>query len=448
MMLAGALVAVGYWLFADTWARHVPGARANRAIRFAHFGGAEDHAFFQGVIDDFHAASPPDRVRQEYVVGLSGHYLTKLRQQILSDTLPDVFLVQLAWFDELSAHLADCGVLLDRPVSAPGVEGDAPRALRSLLDPVGLEAFRADGRQRALPISGGSLVIYLNLDCLEAARRHRGESVPPPSAEWTMAEFHDTARRMTCDFDADGVIDQFGFWLPRWVYYLPFLWSFGAEMTDAAGTTWRMTGPQAEAAWTFYHDLAVGDRVCPRDDEVPQIFQDTGFLTGRVGMCVNGPWFQPFLDQTRLAGRYVVRPIPRGPDGRRMTRVTWDGIAMRAGLAEERSASARRFVRHLLSLPTQDSIGRSGRAVPALRDALPAYTENGTDERRSAFVGALSWSRIQPTFPAFGAVDRAINAHVYRFVQRGPGASAREFLDELSRDPAIVRAFPGTVRTP
>ncbi|MBU0718260.1 MAG: extracellular solute-binding protein, partial [Planctomycetes bacterium] len=303
----------------------------------------------------------------------------------------------------------------------------------------------------------------------------RGSPILFPDTDWTMADFRRTAELLTCDFDGDGTLDQFGFWLPRWVYYLPFIWSFGAELTDGALTEWRFTGPAAEAALTFYQDLAVGNRVCPRDDEVPQLFQDVGFLTGKVAMCINGPWFQPLLAEISLADSYFVAPIPIGAGGR-ATRMTWDGVVMAPNLPPERQALAEQFVRFMLSKAVQDRIAATGKALPALRASLPAFIDPRGNIRRQVFVDALTYSRTQPLLPDFGQVDHAINDHLRNLLtspdhadasraiglrQRAAGFSprgvqtpesssdaeespdVRRVLEELAADPAVLQAFPG-----
>lgn len=426
---------VAWWLFGDTYARHFLAPSTNHAIRFAHFGGYEDYELWRSVISGYNdsldtlaSGTSTSRVIQEYVVGLAGHYETKLRQQILSRTLPDVVLIQLDTFRALGEHFTDLTDVLD-----------AIEHIDSLNDQA-VAAFRFGNQQRGLPLSGGNLQIYVNTRCFERVSRHYGDSVSLPRDDWTMADFHQIARALTCDFDADGRIDQFGFWLPRWIYYLPFLWSFGADITNTSGSQWLFTGPQAEQAVQFYRSLAVDDRVCPRDEEVPQLFQDVGFLTGKVAMCVNGPWFEPFLKRTRLADSYRVYPIPRGPTGS-VTRMTWDGVVVAPDLSPERRAAAGRFIRHLLSATVQDRIASTGRALPARSASLSAFVGVPPDPRRRPFVDALTHSRLHPAMPDFRAVDRVINECLAKLVDPESSDSPRDLLRKLADNPVIIRAF-------
>ena len=89
-----------------------------------------------------------------------------------------------------------------------------------------------------------------------------------------------------------------------------------------------LRSPEAETAFAFYPQMRLGRRRCrPHPHEVSQIIQDVGFLTGKTAMCINGPWFQPVLAETKLAGNGHVAHVPCG-SGDKATRVTWDGIAM------------------------------------------------------------------------------------------------------------------------
>lgn len=422
-------VLVGWWLFRDTYHKYAGPSETGAEIRFAHFGGFEDYEFWRQAIKDFEHGNAGIRVKQEYVAGLGDQYNIKLRQQILSQTLPDVVLVQLTTFQEL----ADQFEILDRQ------EGTERLSYEGKLEPTGLKAFEVRGQQRGLPFSGGNLLIFLNRKSFQKASEFHGKPVPLPGEDWTVAQFLRTAEALTCDFDRDGHTDQFGFWLPRWVYYLPFIWSFGAELTDEQATRWTFSGPTAQSVMRFYRQLATGDRVAPREEEVPQLFQDTGFLTGKTAMCVNGPWFIPFLDKTDLAGDYAVAPIPRGPGGR-ATRITWDGIVMRKNLPPDRRDRAEQFIAHALSREVQGRLARLGRALPARVDVQEEFVA-ADPPRRKPFIDALSHSRLPPPLPRFESIDRAITRHFGDAIDPERAFEALTMLDALARDPAVVNAF-------
>lgn len=431
LLATGIVLAVGWWLFADTVRHYCPLPADPSTIRFAHFGSYQDYQIWGEVIAAFERRHPELTVRQEYVVGMYGAYNTKLRQQMLSQTLPHVFLIQFSPFAHLAEGFADLTGRVADPVEGLDLSGFAPTAVGS---------FTHQGRLRALPVSGGNLLIYCNPDCFARAAAHRGREVPLPDDNWTIADFRELAEDLTCDFDGDGQLDQFGFWQPRWVYYLPFLWSFGAEVLDESGSRWRLVGPEAENALRFYQELRVGQRVSPRPDEVAQMFQDVGFLTGKTAMCVNGPWFQPFLAETRLGDRFHVAHIPTGPAGR-VTRVTWDGICIAANLPSVQEDNAWKFARFVCSEQAQRILAGTRRALPTCSAALSSFTAADGGRRTEKFVAALAYSRTQPVTPFFRQMDYAINRHLRSLLREEDAVSPVQCLAQLAADRDITEHF-------
>ncbi len=421
------------WLFSDTYARYFPSKTNPNELRFNHFGTYEDFEFWRDLIREFEQLHPNRQIKQEYVVGVGGEYNTKIRQQVLTGNVPDVFLMQLAPFQELAGSFTELDLAIDAEDSVITEQELSP------LEPNSVSSFRVNRRLRGLPVSGGSLLIYINEECFRRAEAFRGIAIPRPDENWTMDDFRETARLLTCDLDGDGTPDQFGFWRPRWIYFLPFLWSFGAEIVDDLAKEWLLHGSAAEEALAYFQDLTLTNRVCPTDDEVPQLFQDVGFLTGKVAMCVNGPWFQPFLAKTRLADSYSVAPIPFGPDGR-ATRVTWDAVVMAKDLPPQRRELAREFVRFIASKNVQDRIARSGRAVPARVDSQELYVEADA-ERRRPFVEALSYSRLQPQLRRFNEIDRLLNGALNKLADPRSRADANGVIREIENDPVIKQVF-------
>ncbi len=430
ILVAIGVPVVGFWLFGDTYDRHFGQRRTPNVIRFAHFGTYQDYLLFKNVVADFNETNRDVRVVQEYVAGLSGHYRTKLRQEALVDNLPDVALVQLAFFREHAELFEDLSRLTTETLAGEGEP--------LTLDPVGLEAFKRNGVQSGLPISGGPLVIYLNKKCFRRVAEHTGEPIGLPPPDWTVSEFQKTAEYLTRDFDGDNNLDQFGFYLPRWIYFLPFIWSHGATITDSTTSHWSFVGNEAIRAMTLYQELALTRRATPRDYEVAQLFQDTAFLTGKIGMCVNGPWFQPFLNETSMRDDYLVLPVPRSSGGS-ITRVTWDGVVVARNLAQARRELAQRLVRHLLSRNVQLRIAQTGKALPARRDTILDFA--AAPQARTIFVSSIETARLDPSWKNFRAIDRTINAHLRKLTSEKDNVSPAAMIKALASDHVITENF-------
>jgi ABC-type glycerol-3-phosphate transport system substrate-binding protein len=301
-----------------------------------------------------------------------------------------------------------------------------------------------------LPIMGGNVLIYCNLDAFDRVSRHHGEPVRVPDGGWTLEEFVALCQLLTIDADGDGRIDQFGFLQPHWVYYLPFIWSHGARLLeqDPAGgyslaSRWALQGPEAVAALAMYADLRHRWGVTPMPIAYAGQNSDTAFLSGRVAMCVNGPWFQAFLRETALADRYCVVGIPRGPGGS-TTRVTWDALCISAKTPAARQADAWQFVRFVLTSEAQEIFASHLRAIPARRSCAGAYTRygGGVGSPSAVFIENMETARMQPITPAWQSMGRAIRRGFNSVLLDGESrVSAAAAIAALAADPEITGAF-------
>lgn len=435
-VLVGVVAAIGYWLFADTVRHHMPAARPDGEIRFAFWGGYDDYRMWSAVIDAFEDAQPDLTVRPEWHP-LSG-YTTKIRQQLVAGEAPDVMMFQ----DEpFPLHAPEQFASLD-PFLA---EDDEARAMLEDCWPSAVESFRPGASLHAAPVMGGTVLIYCNPDAFERASRVRAEPVTIPDSSWTLDDFTTLCRRLTIDEDGDGRTDQFGLLQPHWVYYLPFVWSHGARLLDDSRTHWALDGPAAVAAFELYADLRHRWTVTPMPMEYAGQNSDTAFLSGRVAMCVNGPWFQAFLRETRLRNRYRVVGIPHGPGGS-ATRATWDALCIYAKMSPRRQADAWRFVRFCLTTDTQRIFASHLRAIPARRAAAADYVRagGGPASPSQAFVDSLATARLQPITPDWNTLSSAVRRHLTSVLLTGrTRATPAEAVQALASDPAIQAAFGG-----
>jgi multiple sugar transport system substrate-binding protein len=252
-----------------------------------------------------------------------------------------------------------------------------------------------------------------------------------------------TAADLTFDEDGDGRLDQFGFALPSWIYSLPFFWAYGTNVLDETRTRWAMVGPEAEQAWRFYQDLRFRYHVSPLPVEQAEMNTDTALFTGRVAMCVNGPWMLPFLEATTLRDDYTILHMPRGPAGR-ATRVTWDALCIYDRIGPKRRQMAWKFVQFVCGPAGQEIVARYQRSVPALKSGAEQFRRYDDGSGSSKFVEALAYARMQPISPYWNEMDRTISRHMSDLLnEMGPRQSPAEFLASLASDPIIQRCFGG-----
>jgi len=349
-------------------------------LRFCFFGGYEDWRLWQRIAGGFEAENPDIRLKLLYWPG--PNYEDKVRLVMAAGTAPDILSCQdepfpayceLNQFEELTRYIQR------HP------EEYAP----DLYYPTALENFRYQGAQRAIPWNGGQLMVFYN----KALFRKAGLPDPPPK-DWTMDQFTEYARKLTLDHDGDGRTDQFGYEINgNWMYsILPYVWIYGTDIIDPEMKRCTLNNPQGIAAMQWLRDLRFKHHAAPTAAE----FTGAGgaiFMTGNLGMEINGPWRLPFMRETDV--EWDIWHMPVGPTGERWTRGTWDGLAMYRGsrLKEE----AWRFMRYATGKTGQRMVAEAGRAVPPRKSEAIAtgFIRPDTPQHEERFLEAMSYFRTQ-----------------------------------------------------
>jgi len=378
---------VSWWLFSDTYRRY---AGVSPELRLSHWGSYQEFEMWQEIIAGFEKKYPDIHVKQEYI---TDRYEAKIQQLLVADAAPDVILFQ----DEPMPQFARAGKFeaLDPWLKTPGLELNLERDYWD----TSVISFAYEGKQYGVPIWGGDNLIFYNKDAFDRA------GVPYPKDDWTFEDFLATTKKLTCDFDGDGRIDQFALLLPGWIYFLPWMWGYGAAVLDPSHKHWALFGPEAERALQFYRDLRFKYRVSPTLAELGQMGQNVGFLTGRVAMFTSGPWAMPFLNETKM--RYDVAHFPRGPKGRH-TRVTWDSLVMFSH--SRKKDQAWKFIHYVASLEAQRIVAKYQRSVPALKAAKDAFIQGNPRVSAHKFIEALKYARMQPISIYWGQMTRVISS--------------------------------------
>ncbi len=432
-----AAIGAATWLFGDTLRHYIDRADSDDAIRFAYWGGYEDHVLWTEVVEAFHRHEPTIRIRQEWLP-LSG-YLAKIDQQLVAGAAPDVFMFQ----DEPFPRYAESQFLNLDPLFT--ADNEAAGCLDDCW-PTAVASFRdGAGAMRGAPLHGGNVLIYCNPDAFERASRFHHRTIALPEDDWTLDEFVATCRDLTIDENGDGEPEQFGLLQPHWVYYLPFIWSHGAALLDESHSHWTLTGPAAVAAFQFYADLRHRHHVTPSPMEYAGQNSDSAFLSGRVAMCVNGPWYMPYLNETHLRDRYRVVGIPSGAAPSR-TRVTWDALCVNAAIDTATREKAWRFVRFTLSDEAQTIFARRQRAIPARRAIGERFIAfgGGPASPAAAFIDAMATARMQPITKDWLPMDAVVRRHLLSVIPDGAARrSAEAAVDALANERVIRETFGG-----
>lgn len=349
-------------------------------LRYCFFGGFEDWQMWRRIVAEFESVNPDIRVTLLYWPG--NNYEAKLQLTMAAGTAPDVIDVQ----DEPFAAYTKMGQFEDLD---PYVRRVAGEYASDRYYPTSLETFRIQGKQYALPWNGGQLMIYYN----RALFRKAGLPDPPPR-DWTWTEWVEYDRKLTRDEDGDGRIDQFGTQVnPNYMYsLLPWVWMFGGDTIDPSMTYCTLNTPEGLQTLTFLRDLIYRYHVAPRSSEFTGMGGNVMFMTGRVGMVMDGVWALPFMRQTDID--WDVTFVPRGPAGR-FSRGTWDGVAMYRKSPHKEEAW--RFIRFITGERGQYHVAETGRAIPPRKSQAnsPTFMRPDTPQHEERFLEAMTYFRTQ-----------------------------------------------------
>jgi multiple sugar transport system substrate-binding protein len=355
-------------------------ADSRTEVRFCFFGNYEEWQLWRLVAAEFEALNPDIRMKLLYWPGQN--YEDKVKLVMAAGSAPDVLSVQDEPFPAYSElnQFEDLGPYLER-------HGEEYRP--ELFFDTALETFQYQGRQYAVPWNGGQLMVYYNRTLF----REAGLPDPPPK-DWTIEDFTEYMKRLTHDFNGNGRIDQFGYEInSHWMYALiPYLWIFGTDIINPEMTHATLNTPEGVAALQWLRDLRYKYRVAPTTAE----FTGAGgaiFMTGKLGMEINGPWRLPFMRETDVD--WDVWHMPIGPTGERWTRGTWDGLAIyrRSQVKEE----AWRFIRFATGTRGQRLVAETGRAIPPRKSE--AYSDGfirpDTPQHEERFLEGMEYFRTQ-----------------------------------------------------
>ena len=252
----------------------------------------------QELVDRFNRQHPDIQVESLYV-GQEDQQTPKILASVVGNAPPDML-----WFNPtITGRLAELNAI--RPLD----DLLAASPLRDEIDPALLETMQFQGHTWSVPFGANNAGIFYRPTLFKAA----GITQLPRTWE----ELRQVAKKLTCDTDGDGRVDQYGMLLPlgkgEWTVFmwLPFLWSAGGELTNsqAATTTSKdvnLVSKSAIAALQFWRDLIEDNSAVLSLPE--RGYEMNRFIAGKVAMQFSGPWTLGELKRTGVDFR--VFPMP------------------------------------------------------------------------------------------------------------------------------------------
>ena len=292
-------------------------------------------------------------------------YWQKMKTAVVTNTAQDVWLMSPNSVEEYASagHLLD---LMPFIRSDPDVhmEDYFPRAFDDF-------CYAGEGdNMHQVPFGRGKLyaftrdynasVLFFNRDHFDAI------GLAYPNENWTWDDLVQAAKKLTIDFDGDGVIDQWGY---GGLNYAAFSYAIGGITLDAEHHKSTFSSPLMVKSIQFCQDLIYKYHVHPP----PAILVDEteSFTTGKISMTVAGVW--NIRSYNRSECLWEVAPIPLDMKGRKRY-AAGGGVAHCIYSRTAHPKEAWRLVKFLSAETSQRELARSGTSVPVLIKA--AYSDD------------------------------------------------------------------------
>lgn len=308
---------------------------------------------------------------------------------------PDLVRLDIIW----SPEFADQGILMNLSQEMPDFEEFAANVFAG---PLSTNIYKGD--YYGLPLDTNTRILVYNPALMEKA----------PETIEEFAALCDSLPEGSYLFSDGGT---YGWAL------LPWIWSFGGDITDEAMTTATgyVNGPKAVAAVEFLANMVQSG--CFSDGFVGSGL-DTwgGFFSGTIVSMLEGPWFYPTLEGQYPDFETGSALMPAG-DGGHISVVGGENIVVMAGSAHPEAALE--FLRFTQSETYQLEMSKVGQ-LTVLNSLIenPYFTDH---PYYGMFLEQLQTARARTPHPAYNAIETVL-ADAAQLVLRGE-ASAQDAMD-------------------
>jgi multiple sugar transport system substrate-binding protein len=285
---------------------------------------------------------------------ITGDYPTKMRANIASNTVPDVFYLQPAMSNEYISG----GKLLNL---SPYMARDGVKAsdyYSALLNPF----VCTSGQVYGLPKDWSSLGVFYNKQMFQAA------GLPFPSANWTWSDFQHDAQVLTKNPGTPngvyGVVLSAD--LSRWG---AFLLEDGGSVLNKDGTQAAFNNSVGVDALNFY-DSFFKNNTGALPTTVGAGWNGEAFGKQRAAMVIEGSWLIPYLSSTYPNVQYGIAPIPIAPNGKRADLTFTNAWAAYSGT--KYPDAAWELIKYMTGPIVQESQLNAGFALPTLKSLANA----------------------------------------------------------------------------
>jgi multiple sugar transport system substrate-binding protein len=265
-------------------------------LSFLIVAGNDEMPAWNGITDSFNNSHGDIHVTLEQLPGSWSEYFQKITALIAAGTPPDIGRMGVAYMPMFISR----NQLMDLTDKING-ELNMADYYASAFDSV-----KYNGRIYGIPIGIYTLITYYNKDMFDAA------GIPYPSTDWknswTVQEFRDIAGKLT---SGEGPNKKFGYYAnlhPE--RSTPFFFGNGGNVLSADHKSSTMNQKPMVDAYRLLQDLLI-DGSSPSPAQLRTMPVDQMFISGRLGMLIEGQWMMPSWANAKNL-RLGVAPTPRG----------------------------------------------------------------------------------------------------------------------------------------
>lgn len=344
-------------------------------------------ALLESLLYRFSVANPDILVKYEPI---TGDYKQALLTGIASGTEPDVFYLDIFWWQELAKN----DVLL--PIDDLGLKRDD-------FIPALIDAFTYQDKTYGIPKDFNTLGMFYNKDLFDKA------GLEYPTDDWTWDNLKESAAKLTDLSDTNKPV--YGFCTPPDPGRFPvFVFQNGGTVMNADYSDTTLDSDAAAKAAEYYTSFRA-EKIGAIPSDLGEGWQGTLFGKGQCAMVYEGGWLIPYLRDQFPNTKYGVVLPPAGPsgEGNLIFTVAW-GISANTKNPE----AAWKVMEFLTNEESQKTVLESGFALPS-RSSLQNsdYLKNNPNSA-AIFNGALNGA-----YPFFwGAVGSDVNDQMGKALER------------------------------
>lgn len=328
-----------------------------------------ERELYTGFIREF------EKANQDYKVTVTfeawDDYMTKLPTLFAGGAVPDLLHQHMSIVQDYGHR----GALLDL---APLMKRDGID--RNAFVPSLFDAFTDGDKVYGIPKDSAAWGVYYNKDKFDEA------GVEYPRDDWTLDDFHATARTLTRD-KAGRQPGTAGFhpkqveqWGLSWLPPTPtdsentraLVRALGGDWYDASYTRTHVAARPAVELFETFRQMRCVDVSMP--SPALDLGQGDPFRSGLTAMVVGFHNVDFFLRQEKAKFAWDVTFLPGGPDGQ-FVPVGCSGWAIAAGA--KHPDAAWELLKHLVSKEVQRKIAAQKRWGPSIRDAMTELVPEG-----------------------------------------------------------------------